>query len=60
MSDKGVSQLFGLPDEVFIPRRPGSNVITKRDVAGDYPWHTWGYISTRYCGILVVVLAPWR
>jgi len=32
MSDKGVSQLFGLPDEVFIPRRPGSNVITKRDV----------------------------
>jgi len=32
MSDKGVSEVFGLPDEVFIPRRPGSNVITKRDV----------------------------
>jgi len=32
MSDKGVSGVFGLPDEVFIPRRPGSNVITKRDV----------------------------
>jgi len=32
MSDKGVSQLFGLLDEVFIPRRLGSNVITKRDV----------------------------
>jgi precorrin-6B C5,15-methyltransferase / cobalt-precorrin-6B C5,C15-methyltransferase len=32
MSDKGASQLFGLPDELFTPRRPGSNVITKRDV----------------------------
>src|SRR3954452_1639969 len=32
MSNKGASQVFGLPDEVFIPRRPGSNVITKRDV----------------------------
>jgi precorrin-6Y C5,15-methyltransferase (decarboxylating) len=32
MSDKEASQLFGLPDELFTPRRPGSNVITKRDV----------------------------
>lgn len=32
MSDKGASQIFGLPDELFTPRRPGSNVITKRDV----------------------------
>jgi precorrin-6Y C5,15-methyltransferase (decarboxylating) len=32
ISDKGASQLFGLPDELFTPRRPGSNVITKRDV----------------------------
>jgi precorrin-6B C5,15-methyltransferase / cobalt-precorrin-6B C5,C15-methyltransferase len=32
MSDKTASQIFGLSDEIFIPRRPGSNVITKRDV----------------------------
>ncbi len=32
MSNKEASQLFGLPDELFTPRRPGSNVITKRDV----------------------------
>ncbi len=32
MSDKATSQLFGLPDDAFMPRRPGSNVITKRDV----------------------------
>jgi precorrin-6Y C5,15-methyltransferase (decarboxylating) len=32
MSDEGASQLFGLPDKLFMPRRPGSNVITKRDV----------------------------
>ena len=32
MSDKRASQIFGLPDELFTPRRPGSNVITKRDV----------------------------
>jgi precorrin-6Y C5,15-methyltransferase (decarboxylating) len=32
MSDKGASQIFGLPDDIFTPRRPGSNVITKRDV----------------------------
>jgi len=32
MSDKRASQLFGLADEIFTPRRPGSNVITKRDV----------------------------
>src|SRR6184192_3499307 len=32
MSDKEASQLIGLPDELFTPRRPGSNVITKRDV----------------------------
>jgi precorrin-6Y C5,15-methyltransferase (decarboxylating) len=32
MSDKRASQLFGLPDELFTPRRPGSNAITKRDV----------------------------
>lgn len=32
MSDKGASQLIGLSDELFMPRRPGSNVITKRDV----------------------------
>ncbi|SRR5260370_710639 len=25
-------QLIGLPDDTFTPRRPGSNVITKRDV----------------------------
>src|SRR5688572_12020524 len=32
MSDKGASQLIGLPDDSFTPRRPDSNVITKRDV----------------------------
>src|SRR5260370_37854372 len=32
MSDEGASQLFGLADELFTPRCPGSNVITKRDV----------------------------
>ncbi len=32
MSDKEAKQLFGLPDELFTPRRPASNVITKRDV----------------------------
>lgn len=32
MSDKAASQIFGLSDDMFIPRRPGSNVITKRDV----------------------------
>jgi precorrin-6B C5,15-methyltransferase / cobalt-precorrin-6B C5,C15-methyltransferase len=32
MSDKEAKQLFGLPDELFMPRRPASNVITKRDV----------------------------
>lgn len=32
MLDKAAQQLFGLPDELFIPRRPASNVITKRDV----------------------------
>jgi precorrin-6B C5,15-methyltransferase / cobalt-precorrin-6B C5,C15-methyltransferase len=32
MSNKPASQLFGLPDELFTPRRPGSNVITKRDI----------------------------
>ena len=32
MLDKGTNQLIGLPDELFTPRRPGSNVITKRDV----------------------------
>jgi len=32
MSDEKASQIFGLPDELFTPRRPGSNVITKRDV----------------------------
>lgn len=32
MSDKGASQIFGLPDDSFTPRSPGSNVITKRDV----------------------------
>jgi precorrin-6Y C5,15-methyltransferase (decarboxylating) len=32
MSDKATSQIFGLPDDIFTPRRPGSNVITKRDV----------------------------
>lgn len=32
MSDKAASQIFGLPDDMFAPRRPGSNVITKRDV----------------------------
>lgn len=32
MSDKRASQIFGLPDDTFTPRRPGSNVITKRDV----------------------------
>jgi precorrin-6Y C5,15-methyltransferase (decarboxylating) len=32
MSDKAASQIFGLSDDIFIPRRPGSNVITKRDV----------------------------
>ncbi len=32
MSDKTASQIFGLPDDIFIPRRPRSNVITKRDV----------------------------
>lgn len=32
MSDKGTNQIFGLPDDAFTPRRPGSNVITKRDV----------------------------
>lgn len=32
MLDKPVSQLFGLSDELFTPRRPGSNVITKQDV----------------------------
>ncbi len=31
-ADKNAHQLFGLPDELFTPRRPGSNVITKRDV----------------------------
>jgi precorrin-6B C5,15-methyltransferase / cobalt-precorrin-6B C5,C15-methyltransferase len=31
-ADKEASQLFGLPDELFTPRHPGSNVITKRDV----------------------------
>jgi precorrin-6Y C5,15-methyltransferase (decarboxylating) len=30
--DKEAYQLFGLPDELFTPRHPGSNVITKRDV----------------------------
>ena len=32
MSDKRASQIFGLPDDIFTPRRPGSNVITKRDM----------------------------
>lgn len=32
MSDKATSQIFGLPDDMFTPRRPGSNVITKRDM----------------------------
>jgi precorrin-6B C5,15-methyltransferase / cobalt-precorrin-6B C5,C15-methyltransferase len=32
MLDKEAKQLFGLPDELFVPRRPASNVITKRDV----------------------------
>jgi len=32
LADKHVHQFFGLPDELFTPRRPGSNVITKRDV----------------------------
>lgn len=32
MSDKAASQIFGLSDDIFTPRRPGSNVITKRDV----------------------------
>jgi precorrin-6Y C5,15-methyltransferase (decarboxylating) len=32
MSEKTTSQIFGLPDDMFTPRRSGSNVITKRDV----------------------------
>jgi precorrin-6B C5,15-methyltransferase / cobalt-precorrin-6B C5,C15-methyltransferase len=32
MLDKQASPIFGLPDETFTPRRPGSNVITKLDV----------------------------
>jgi precorrin-6B C5,15-methyltransferase / cobalt-precorrin-6B C5,C15-methyltransferase len=32
MSGKVLSLLLGLPDEEFTPRRPGSSVITKREV----------------------------
>lgn len=32
MSDDVLSRLLGLPDEAFTPRRPGSHVITKREV----------------------------
>ena len=32
MSGKVLSPLLGLPDEAFAPRRPGSYVITKREV----------------------------
>jgi precorrin-6Y C5,15-methyltransferase (decarboxylating) len=32
MSDEVLSPLLGLPDEEFAPRRPGSHVITKREV----------------------------